>query len=203
MSELDELNCVSTNKSPTKLTTTGKILIGISGGVAIGLSLICAPFVSPALRKFCLPYIPATDVQIKNVLTALGKREGKLLDLGSGDGRIVFEVATRHPQIIGHGVELNPWLVLYSRIDAFKRGKSVSSRTNFFRKNLWKYGISDYDNIVIFGVEQMMADLEKKFIAECKSDCKIIACRFPLPNLKPIRTVGEGVDTVWLYEMSK
>lgn len=48
------------------------------------------PFVSPALRKYCLPYIPATDTQIENVLKALSGKSGKLIDLGSGDGRIVI-----------------------------------------------------------------------------------------------------------------
>jgi len=33
----------------------------ISGGSAIALSLICLPFVTPALRKVCLPYVPATS----------------------------------------------------------------------------------------------------------------------------------------------
>lgn len=45
-----------------------------------------------------------------------------------------------------------------------------------------------------------MADLEKKLIKECHFDCNIVACRFPLPNLKPIKTIGSGIDTVWVYK---
>ena len=64
------------------------------GGSAIALSLICLPFVTPALRKVCLPYVPATTAQVENVMTALLKNPqsrnlGKLIDIGSGDGRIV------------------------------------------------------------------------------------------------------------------
>ena len=93
------------------------------GGVAVALSAICLPFVTPALRKFCLPYVPATDTQVANVLRALsggggggGGRfsERTLLDIGSGDGRIVTEAA-KAGYAAAHGVELNPWLVLYSR----------------------------------------------------------------------------------------
>lgn len=63
----------------------------VKGGAAIGLSVICAPFVAPAFRKYCLPYVPATNSQISNILQLLQKtsRE-KLLDIGSGDGRIVI-----------------------------------------------------------------------------------------------------------------
>lgn len=61
----------------------------LTGGTAVGLMVVCAPFVSPALRRVCLPYVPATTSQVNNVLLALRGRHGSLLDLGSGDGRIV------------------------------------------------------------------------------------------------------------------
>lgn len=44
---------------------------------------------------------------------------------------------------------------MYSKIDALRKG--LSGETKFFRKDLWKYDISKYDNIVIFGVEQMVS----------------------------------------------
>lgn len=61
------------------------------GGIGIGFSIICYPFVAPAFRKYCLPYVPATTTQIENILTILKESPttGKLLDIGSGDGRIV------------------------------------------------------------------------------------------------------------------
>ncbi|XP_018336362.1 protein N-lysine methyltransferase FAM173B [Agrilus planipennis] len=140
------------SRSPnTTLSTTGKVLLGLTGGLAVGLTVICAPFVSPALRKYCLPYIPATNTQVNNILTALQNRKGQLIDLGSGDGRIVFETAKNG--FASSGVELNLWLVLYSKVQAQLNG--LSKKTKFLRKDLWKFNLSQYDNIVIFGVEQM------------------------------------------------
>lgn len=55
------------------------------------LSAICMPFVSPALRRVCLPYVPATTSQVENIFRGLAGRKGNLIDLGSGDGRIVSE----------------------------------------------------------------------------------------------------------------
>lgn len=52
------------------------------------------------------------------------------------------------------GVELNPWLVQYSRVAALTNG--VSKATSFYRKDLWKFDVSAYKHIVIFGVEQMV-----------------------------------------------
>ncbi|XP_050300131.1 ATP synthase subunit C lysine N-methyltransferase [Anthonomus grandis grandis] len=200
MSEYEALHLESAvNKPIFHLSFTGKILVGFTGGVAFGLTVICTPFVTPALRKFCLPYVPATTEQLSNIFQALKGRQGTLLDLGSGDGRIVIEAAKN--KFKSDGVELNPWLVLYSKFNAFKSGQT--RLTQFYRKDLWKYNVGKYDNIVIFGVEQMMADLEKKFIKECKPECNVIACRFPLPNLTPIKTIGHGIDTVWIYNVKE
>lgn len=59
------------------------------GGAGIGLLVVALPFVLPALRRYCLPYVPATPVQIERVLSQLEGRKGKVVDLGSGDGRVV------------------------------------------------------------------------------------------------------------------
>lgn len=130
--------------------------------------------------------------------------------------------------LLADGVELNTWLVQYSRLSAIYHG--VYKRIRFYQKDLWKFDVSPYQYIVIFGVEQMvgkqidacsspnfilinlifrlrlpsqMTDLEKKLLREANKDAKIVACRFPLPNLKPIRVIGDGIDTVWLYSLKK
>lgn len=66
---------------------------------------------------------------------------------------MIFLAAAKNG-IHSHGVELNTWLVQYSRLSAFREG--VFSKTNFYRKDLWKFDVSPYKYIVIFGVEQMV-----------------------------------------------
>jgi len=86
------------------------ILLKISGGGALLTTIVCFPFVSPALRRVCLPYVPATDSQVRNVFSALTGRSGKLVDLGSGDGRIVSFVLSfwksRNVHLLRFGVIL-------------------------------------------------------------------------------------------------
>lgn len=97
------------------------------------------------------------------------------------------------------GVELNYWLVLYSRFKSLQTG--TSSKTKFFRKDLWKYPLNNYNYCVIFGVEEMMTRLEDKFEKELQKGSQVIACRFPLPNKKPIKVLSDGdVDSVWIYQ---
>lgn len=47
-----------------------------------------------------------------------------------------------------------------------------------------------------------MEQLEKKLKNEVEENTKIIACRFPLPNCKPIYKIGDGIDAVWVYEIN-
>jgi len=99
-------------------------------------------------------------------------------------------------------VELNPWLVMYSRLRSLKLRRADSrGSAQFVVRDLWKHDLSSYNYVVIFGVDSMMAALQSKLTREMTADCSVIACRFPLP-CEPSRTVGEGLDTVWLYKQS-
>lgn len=137
--------------------------------------------------------------QLAGVTKALAGHSGRLLDVGSGDGRIVFTAAKLGFR--ADGVELNPWLVFYSRFAALFDPKIRN--TNFYRQNLWTFDLKPYNNIVIFGVEQMMNEFEQKLIDESNNNTVVVACRFPLPNMVPVETIGHGVDTVWKYTVKR
>lgn len=186
------------SKSKSKI---GKVFLGITGTAAVGIVLVTTPFVTPALRKICLPYVPATERQIANILRmGASKHKGStLVDLGSGDGRVVIAAARRGYQ--AHGYELNHWLVWYSRLQARLQG--LHHKATFSRADLWKVNLSTPDTIIIFGVSEMMPKLQDKFQEEMKDDAQILACRFPLPNWKPTDKIEEGIDSVWLYQRPK
>lgn len=86
----------NSNQPKKEFGMVGKILVGVCGCTAVGISILCFPFISPAFRRFTLPFIPATDNQLKNILSMLPKNkagQNRLLDIGSGDGRIVIATA--------------------------------------------------------------------------------------------------------------
>ncbi|XP_068605218.1 ATP synthase subunit C lysine N-methyltransferase-like [Brachionichthys hirsutus] len=174
----------------------GVIATGALGASLVALYAAAVPFVTPALRNVCLPFVPATSAQVGNVLAVLRGRSGSLVDIGSGDGRIVIAAAERGFQ--ASGFELNPWLVWYSRYNAWRRG--VHRSTSFHISDLWKVSFAQYTNVVIFGVPQMMEQLELKLAKELPTTAKVVACRFPFPTWVPERTAGEGIDTVWMYD---
>nr|XP_005899666.2 PREDICTED: protein FAM173B isoform X1 [Bos mutus] len=179
-----------------KKSSWGVLFTGIVGGTLVAVYAVATPFVTPALRRICLPFVPATTKQIENVVKMLECRRGALVDIGSGDGRIVIAAAKEGFTAVGY--ELNPWLVWYSRYRARREGVQASAR--FYISDLWKVTFSQYSNVVIFGVPQMMAQLEKKLELELQDDARVIACRFPFPHWTPAQVTGEGIDTVWAYD---
>ena len=60
--------------------------------------------------------------------------------------------------------------------------------------------VSRYNNVVIFGVEQMMPELEAKLTRELGPGSRVVACRFRFPTWTPVQEIGSGVDTVWTYQ---
>ncbi|XP_068197126.1 ATP synthase subunit C lysine N-methyltransferase isoform X2 [Antennarius striatus] len=167
---------VPVKKSRSRL---GLVVVGVLGGSVAALYAVSAPFIAPALRKVCLPFVPATTAQVENVLMVLRARSGSLVDIGSGDGRIVIAAAKRGFQ--ASGLELNPWLVWYSRYNAWRQG--VHRSTSFHISDLWK-----------------MEQLELKLAKELPNTATVVACRFPFPTWVPEATAGEGIDTVWMYD---
>ncbi|KAJ8789128.1 hypothetical protein J1605_022229 [Eschrichtius robustus] len=72
-----------------KKSNWGFLFTGIVGGTLVAVYAVATPFITPALRRICLPFVPATAKQIENVVKMLRCRRGPLVDIGSGDGRIV------------------------------------------------------------------------------------------------------------------
>lgn len=76
-------------EEPSRRRQWGLLAMGAVGGALVALYAVVTPFLAPALRKVCLPFVPATSAQIQNVLKMLQRRSGSLADIGSGDGRVV------------------------------------------------------------------------------------------------------------------
>ena len=186
----------STNKDKKVRSKLALLGLTVTGGLAFGLTVVSASFVTPAFRRICLPYVPATNKQVENVLK-LCKNNGasKLVDLGSGDGRIVFAAA--RCGYLATGYELNLWLVFYSKL--YSRLFGLHHSAIFKRQDLWKADLKSFDNIIIFGVADMMNELSKKLEIEMNSNAHVIACRFPVQRWVPVEEIKDGIDSAWLY----
>ncbi|XP_056143899.1 adenine nucleotide translocase lysine N-methyltransferase [Lampris incognitus] len=174
----------------------------IAAGTGLAVYAMWVGILQPGFRKVPLrlqvPYLPASKAQVQNVMTLLRGRPGTLVDLGSGDGRIVLEAHRQgfHPAI---GYELNPWLVRLSRFHAWRAG--LHGKVSYRREDLWKVNLTDCKNVTVFLAPSVLSLLQDKLEAELPDDALVVAGRFPFPNWTPSRTEGQGVDQAWAYNM--
>ncbi|KNC56180.1 uncharacterized protein AMSG_02195 [Thecamonas trahens ATCC 50062] len=179
------------------LGKTGKVLLGCAAVTGV-MAALAAPFLTPVFRKFTIPYVPAAPTQVRMVLDQIPRLDkgARVVDLGSGDGRVVIAAAKRGAMATGY--EINYWLVLYSRWRAWREG--VWAQTTFRKADLWKTDLSGFDAIVVFGVAEMLAQMESKLKAELADNAQVIACRFKMPNWDPVVTIEKDhLHSVWVY----
>lgn len=132
---------------------------------------------------FGAPYLPTLKPQAVAALELLNLQPGQvLLELGSGDGRVLKYAASKG--IRGIGYELNPLLVLYSTISCFKYRKLVT----FKCRNYWQITFPECDGIYVFLLDKFMPKLDKKIMQELTKPVKLVSYAFKVPGRKPVRT---------------
>lgn len=140
------------------------------------------------------PFVGTDKKKINTIIRMSKCKEySKMLDLGSGDGRLVIAMAKQGAE--AHGYEVNPFLVWWSKWRIKKLG--LSDKAFIYRQDFWKQNISSFDVVVVFGSGNIMEKLEKKIFNELKSPSRIISNGFPFPN----RQHTEKENQLYLYKI--
>ncbi len=193
----------------------------VSGGILLGCIIGLSWFAGSDA-----PYIPTKMNQIRKILKLAGVKRGKkFYELGSGDGRVVFEAARLHAESIG--IEQSWLRVLYSRWKAQQLGlkKIHFKHGNIFNDSFWQpplslrapkgrgnlprkiasspaspaprndVSIADGDIVYIFLLHKGVRKLEGKLKQELKKGSVVITQTYHFPNWKPFKKEGD----FWLY----
>ena len=100
-----------------------------------------------------------------------------LVDLGSGDGRIVIAAAKRG--IRAEGVEFNPDMVEYAKKIAVREG--VADKTDFVKADFYEYDFSKATVITMFLLPDINRKLRPKLL-ELKPGTRIITNSFSMDD---------------------
>lgn len=155
--------------------------------VLCGVGFVCFVFVIAVGA----PFLPTLKPQVGEALDMINLKKGQtLLELGSGDGRVMVEAAKRGINSIGY--ELNPLLVVYSRVLTWRWRKNIK----IVWANYWKVTLPKADGIFVFLLTPYMDKLDKKITREAKRPVRLVSFAFNLPNKKPSKKRGG----IFLYE---
>ncbi len=147
-------------------------LLGVSAVIVLLFSFVVL---------FGAPYLPTLRPQQRTALDLLDLRPGQtLVELGSGDGRMLRAAAERGIQSIGY--ELNPLLILFSYLVTYRYRRLIRIRW----ANFWTVPLPECDGIYVFLLERYMGKLNKKIIQEIHNPVKLVSFAFRLPKMHPV-----------------
>jgi SAM-dependent methyltransferase len=130
-----------------------------------------------------VPYVESPDeiVKVMMDISEIGA-EDYVIDLGTGDGRIVIAAAKRGAS--GVGIDLDPDLIVKARENAEKEG--VTDKINFVVQNLFETDLSQATVITLFLNEEVNLKLRPTLL-KLKPGTRIVSHNFDMGDWKPDR----------------
>lgn len=165
-----------------------QLIIEIVLLVILCVILVYSVFITIAM-VFGPPFVPSRKSRIREMISLADIRPGEqAVDLGSGDGRIVIALAQKGASVTGY--EINPVLVVISRLAIFRYG--LSKQTHVYWKNFWNEDLSGFDVVTVYALPSVMERLEKKLFAELKGKSRIVSNSFVFPTRKFRKRMGDS-----------
>jgi hypothetical protein len=148
----------------------------------VGCIIAAAPRLCAA-QAADVPYVP-TPPNVVEAMLDLAKvtPDDFLIDLGSGDGRIVIAAAKKYGAR-GMGVELDGALVSQAQREAERQG--VSGKVEFRAENLFITDIARATVITTYLFPGVNLELRPRIFAELKPGTRIVSHEFDFGNWKP------------------
>lgn len=155
----------------------------------VGASIACASEV--VVERTGGPYVPTPQVVVDAMLeiAKVGPKDF-VVDLGSGDGRIVLTAAQRYGAR-GLGLDIDPELVEGSNAEAKKRG--LADKVTFRTQDVLKARLDDATVVTLYLLPGLMQHLQSKLAKELKPGTRVVSHDFPFNDWKPDRQVSVDV----------
>ena len=141
------------------------------------------------------PYVPTHKQQIVLALDLLDLSEGShIVDVGSGDGRLLIEAAKRGIRATGY--EINSVLYVISWIRIRKHNSLATVKlADMWREKLPK----DTDAVFVFTMGRYMPKLVKKIQKEGFEQMLLVSHAFELEGYKPIKKK----EAIYIYQIKR
>ncbi|MGH8669361.1 MAG: methyltransferase domain-containing protein [Burkholderiales bacterium] len=154
------------------------------------VSYVCAEDLQPV--KNAGPYVPSPQSVVSDMLryAEVGSADF-LIDLGSGDGRIVL-TAAKVFGARGFGVEIKDDLVRLSNAAAQKEG--LADRVRFIKQDLFKTDMSQATVITMYLLPDTVNLLKDKFLNELRPGTRIVSHDYPLTGWIPEKYLQMDLD---------
>lgn len=151
--------------------------------VAAVLACPCVAIAQGQEKDLDTPYVPTPQAVVDRMLAVAEVSAGDtVIDLGSGDGRIMITAAQRHGAR-GFGVEIDPRLVQRSNEAARRLG--VSDRVKFLRQDLFSTDFHEANVLTLYLLPDVNIALRPKILAELKPGTRVVSHDYDMREWRP------------------
>lgn len=169
-------------------------------------AVLWSMFVTVAASAQVVPFVP-TPLDVVERMLSMGKvgAGDYLIDLGSGDGRVVREAA-RRLGTRGMGVELDPELV--ARSNDLARRDGLGDKASFVRQDLFETDLSPATVVTMYLLPAVNLKLRPRLLSVLKPGTRIVSHDFDMGDWAPDATTelysdqkfgAGGVSQVFLW----
>jgi len=139
------------------------------GGAAAALQALPVA----AQERFSL-FVGSNPENVERMVTLAGLRAGEtVMDLGAGDGRIVFAALKAVAGVRGVGVDIDANLV--AKATEAAKAAGLADRVSFLHQNVFDADLSQVDVIFMWLFPELMRLLRPKILKEAKPGARIVA----------------------------
>ena len=133
-------------------------------------------------KEVDVPYVPTPPEVVEGMLDMVALRAGeRLIDLGSGDGRIPRAAARRGASALG--VEIDAGLV--SRARSLTRLEGLEERARFVRDDLFTVSLREADVVTLYLLPDINERLKPKLLSEMKPGARVVSHAFDMGDWLP------------------
>lgn len=133
-----------------------------------------------------VPYVPTPDNVVERMLDLTDvKSSDYVIDLGSGDGRIVIAAAKRGAS--GHGIDLDPERVAEARENASREG--VDDQIMFMEENIFDTDFSEASVITMYLLPSVNKKLRPELIDKLQPGTQVVSHSFDMGSWKADKKV--------------
>jgi len=159
-------------------------MLKVAGAMARAAAvLISAGTFSPAQAQSPrVPYVPTPQEVVERMLEiAKVTPNDYLIDLGSGDGRIVITAAKKYGTR-GFGVDINPERIREANENAKRAG--VADKVAFYQRDLFETDLSEATVITMYLLPRVNMELRPRLL-DLKPGTRIVSHDFSMEDWKP------------------
>lgn len=164
----------------------------------IGLAIMATLFFSPRAnaQDLDVPFVATPNDVVAKMLDVANVGPGDyVIDLGSGDGRIVIAAAQRGAY--GHGVDIDPERLKEARENAQKA--NVSDRVMFLEENIFNTDFSRANVVTMYLLSSVNMRLRPKLLDRLEPGTKLVSHDFDMGDWEPDYHERVGNDDVYYW----